>query len=136
MAAYGALNNPQPSEHPRWCQVIEAHNREDCARVPEPSAHPIEVADTVYDDAEAGDQVDLRCRKCGMYNTLVENTMVPRSMGAELLRRDDGTFVVNLGTGDDEAFWEAEVGNKWGCRSCVNEGENLGDVFEIVKEEA
>lgn len=92
----------------------------------------IEITDKVYDADDSGDDVELRCRKCGLTNTLVEYTMVPRHMGANVLRMDDGSLVVSLNTADDDAFWEGETGHKWACRTCLAEGDEVGDVFEIL----
>ena len=78
----------------------------------------------------------LRCRNCGDEDTLVENTRVPRSMGASLYRDQDGQYYANLETGADEAFWEAETDPTWGCSNCVSENEDLFALFEVLPDDA
>lgn len=96
----------------------------------------IEIEERTYDGPpQPSEELYLRCKQCRALDTLVENTMVPRSMGATLHRDPDGKFFVDFSTGDDNAFWEAENDHKWGCRSCMNEGPSIDDVFDIFDEE-
>lgn len=102
----------------------------------------IAVSDKTYDELDLPDsavQLSLRCRHCGLTNTLVENTMVPRSMAADLYLLPDeegGGYVVNLLTGDDDAFWEAEIGHQWGCRTCTAENTDINEVFEVIPDDS
>lgn len=90
-----------------------------------------ELLDKTYDGLDLPDEatrIALKCKTCGG-TTLVENTSVPRSMGADLYRTPDG-YIVDLMTYHDDTFWEAESGHIWGCATCVAESEDIFAIFE------
>lgn len=94
----------------------------------------ITIAEKTYDGLDLSPHaqpVHLRCKNCGATDSLVENTLVPRSMGAAIYQLN-GEHIADLDTSYDEAYWEAESDHKWGCQTCVSEGQEISDLFEVV----